>query len=163
MADTADDGGSRVIEPGTVNAPEFPPGLEWLNTDAPLSIKELRGKIVLLDFWTYCCINCMHVLEDLERLECKYRDELVVIGVHSAKFDAEKHTDRIREAILRYGIDHPVVNDAEMRVWQEYAVRAWPSFMLIDPLGKVFGTHSGEQVFDLFDQGYLADGPALRS
>ena len=152
MADTADDRGSRVIEPGTVNAPEFPPGLEWLNTDTPLSIKELRGKIVLLDFWTYCCINCMHVLEDLNRLERKYRDELVVIGVHSAKFDAEKHTDRIRDAILRYSIDHPVVNDAEMRVWQEYAVRAWPSFMLIDPLGKVFGTHSGEQVFDLFDR-----------
>ena len=151
MADTAGRG-AQVIEPGTVNAPEFPPGLEWLNTDTPLSIKGLRGKIVLLDFWTYCCINCMHVLEDLKRLERKYRDELVVIGVHSAKFDAEKHTDRIREAILRYSIDHPVVNDAEMRVWQEYAVRAWPTFMLIDPLGKVFGTHSGEQVFDLFDR-----------
>ncbi|MDE0107597.1 MAG: thioredoxin-like domain-containing protein [Bryobacterales bacterium] len=151
MADTADRG-TRVIQPGTVNAPEFPSGLEWLNTETPLSIKELRGKIVLLDFWTYCCINCMHVLEDLKRLERKYREELVVIGVHSAKFDAEKHTDRIREAILRYGIDHPVVNDAEMRVWQEYAVRAWPSFILIDPLGKVFGTHSGEQVFDLFDK-----------
>lgn len=151
MADTAGRG-ARVIEPGTVNAPEFPPGLEWLNTDTPLSIRGLRGKIVLLDFWTYCCINCMHVLEDLKRLERKYRDELVVIGVHSAKFDAEKQTDRIREAILRYGIDHPVVNDAEMRVWQEYAVRAWPTFMLIDPLGKVFGTHSGEQVFELFDK-----------
>lgn len=144
--------GAQVIEPGTVNAPEFPPGLEWLNTDTALSIKDLRGKIVLLDFWTYCCINCMHVLEDLKRLESKYRDELVVIGVHSAKFDAEKDTGRIREAILRYSIDHPVVNDAEMRVWREYAVRAWPTFMLIDPLGKVFGTHSGEQVFDLFDK-----------
>jgi len=151
MADTAAQG-AKVIQPGTVNAPDFPPGLDWLNTDTPLSIKELRGKIVLLDFWAYCCINCMHVLEDLKRLERKYPEELVVIGVHSAKFNAEKHTDRIREAILRYGIEHPVVNDAEMRVWQEYAIRAWPSFILIDPLGKVFGTHSGEQVFDLFDK-----------
>ena len=168
MAGTAAQG-AQVIQPGTVNAPDFPPGLDWLNTDNPLSMKQLRGKIVLLDFWTYCCINCMHVLEDLKRLERKYSEELVVIGVHSAKFDAEKDTDRIREAILRYGIEHPVVNDAEMRVWQEYAVRAWPSFMLIDPLGKVFGTHSGEQVFDLFDkvisqmvQHYDADGELRR-
>ena len=168
MAGTAAQG-AQVIQPGTVNAPDFPPGLDWLNTDSPLSMKQLRGKIVLLDFWTYCCINCMHVLEDLKRLERKYSEELVVIGVHSAKFDAEKDTDRIREAILRYGIEHPVVNDAEMRVWQEYAVRAWPSFMLIDPLGKVFGTHSGEQVFDLFDkvisqmvQHYDADGELRR-
>lgn len=168
MAGTAAQG-TKVVQPGTVNAPEFPPGLDWLNTEKPLSLKDLRGKIVLLDFWTYCCINCMHVLEDLKRLEQKYREELVVIGVHSAKFDAEKQTARIREAILRYGIEHPVVNDAEMRIWQEYAVRAWPSFMLIDPLGKVFGTHSGEQVFDLFDkviaqmiQHYDADGELRR-
>ena len=140
-----------MIRPGTVNAPDFPPGLDWLNTDRPLSISALRGKIVLLDFWAYCCINCMHALEDLKRLERKYPNELVVIGVHSAKFDAERDTDRIREAVLRHGIEHPVVNDAAMRIWQEYAVRAWPSFMLIDPLGKVFGTHSGERVFDLFD------------
>ena len=92
MADTAAQG-AKVIQPGTVNAPDFPPGLDWLNTDTPLSIKELRGKIVLLDFWAYCCINCMHVLEDLKRLERKYPEELVVIGVHSAKFNAEKHTE----------------------------------------------------------------------
>ena len=146
--------GSRrgVIEPGTVEAPEFPPGLDWINAERPLTIRQLRGKIVLLDFWTYCCINCMHVLEDLKRLEAKYRDELVVIGVHSAKFDAEKETGRIREAVLRNGIAHPVVNDLEMQIWRSYGIRAWPSFILIDPLGKVFGTHSGERVFDLFDR-----------
>ena len=152
MSDPASSGAPQPIQPGTVTAPEFPQGLDWLNTEAPLTLAQLRGKIVLLDFWTYCCINCMHVLEDLKRLERKYADELVVIGVHSAKFPAEKSTERIRQAVLRYGINHPVINDAEMQVWQEYAIRAWPSFMLIDPLGKVFGTHSGEQVFDLFDR-----------
>ncbi len=152
MAESANRGRRGVIEPGAVDAPEFPSGLNWLNTDRSLTIRQLRGKIVLLDFWTYCCINCMHVLEDLRRLESKYPSELVVIGVHSAKFDAEKNTESIRDAILRYGIEHPVVNDSEMQVWQSYGVRAWPSFMLIDPLGKVFGTHSGERVFDLFDR-----------
>ena len=152
MADAADPAPREVIKPGTVNAPEFPEGLDWLNTERPLAIRDLRGKIVLLDFWTYCCINCLHALEDLRRLEQKYARELVVIGVHSAKFDAEKDTENVRQAVMRYGIKHPVVNDREMQVWQEYAVRAWPSFMLIDPLGKVFGVHSGEQVFDLFDR-----------
>ncbi len=139
------------IEPGTVHAPDFPAGLEWLNTSQPLSIQQLRGKIVLLDFWTYCCINCMHVLPDLHKLEHKYGNELVVIGVHSAKFDAERQTENIRQAVLRYEIEHPVVNDHQMRVWQEYAVRAWPTLILIDPHGKVIGSHSGEGVFELFD------------
>ena len=152
MAGSASRGRRGVIEPGTADAPEFPPGLDWINTERPLTIRQLRGKIVLLDFWTYCCINCMHVLADLKRLESKYRNELVVVGVHSAKFDAEKQTERIREAVLRYGIAHPVVNDFDMQVWRSYGIKAWPSFMLIDPLGKVFGTHSGERVFDLFDR-----------
>jgi sugar lactone lactonase YvrE len=139
------------IKPGTVTAPEFPEGLDWVNTNRPLTIRELRGKVVLLDFWTHCCINCLHALDDLKRLERKYPAELVVIGVHSAKFDREKQTESIRQAVLRNGIEHAVVNDHEMQIWSEYAVSAWPSFILIDPLGKVFGTHSGEQVFDLFD------------
>ena len=152
MAAEQDPGPRNPIKPGTVSAPDFPAGLSWLNTDVPLSIRQLRGKVVLLDFWTYCCINCMHVLDDLKRLERKYRDELVVIGVHSAKFDAEKDTERIRQAVLRLGIEHPVVNDRDMLVWQSYAIRAWPSLLLIDPRGKVFGSHSGEQVYDLFDR-----------
>ncbi len=75
---------------GKVNAPEFPEGMEWLNTERPLTIPQLRGKLVLLDFWTYCCINCMHIIPDLKKLEHKYANELVVIGVHAAKFTAEK-------------------------------------------------------------------------
>ncbi len=169
MADPAGRSIPNVVRPGTVSAPDFPAGLDWLNTSAPISIRQLRGKVVLLDFWTHCCINCMHALEDLKRLERKYRDELVVIGVHSAKFDGEKSTASVRQAVLRNGIEHPVVNDREMRVWQEYAVRAWPSFILIDPRGKVFGTHSGEGIFDLFDrvlvqliQHYEAEGDLRR-
>jgi thiol-disulfide isomerase/thioredoxin len=136
---------------GKVNAPEFPEGLQWLNTDRPLTIRELRGKVVLLDFWTYCCINCMHVIPDLKKLEKKYANELVVIGVHSAKFTGERDTNNIRQAILRYEVEHPVVNDAQMRIWQEYAVRAWPSLYIIDPVGKVIGYTSGEGVYDAFD------------
>ena len=89
---------------GKVNAPEFPDGMQWLNTRRPLFIHQLRGKILLLDFWTYCCINCMHILPDLKRLEKKYANELVVIGVHSAKFTTEQETENIRQAILRYEI-----------------------------------------------------------
>ncbi len=136
---------------GTVNAPEFPSGLEWLNVDRPLSLGELRGKVVLLDFWTYCCINCMHIIPDLKRLEEKYAAELVVIGVHSAKFTTERETENIRQAILRYEIEHPVVNDSDLTAWRLYSVRAWPTVALIDPEGKLVGIRSGEGVFDAFD------------
>ncbi len=137
---------------GTLNAPDFPDGLQWLNTERPLSLRELRGKVVLLDFWTYCCINCMHILPDLKRLERKYADALVVIGVHSAKFLTEQETENIRQAILRYEIEHPVVNDNQMVVWQQYAVRAWPTLVLIDPNGKIVGYHSGEGIYEIFDR-----------
>ena len=96
-----------------VKAPELDGGVGWFNTDKPITIAELKGKIVLLDFWTYCCINCMHVIPDLIRLEKKYPKELVVVGVHSAKFENEKDSDSIRQAILRYDIEHPVVIDAD--------------------------------------------------
>ena len=133
---------------GTVNAPEFPEGLQWLNTDHPITLAQLRGKIVLLDFWTYCCINCMHVIPHLRRLEREFSQELVVIGVHSAKFDQERATEHIRNAILRYGVSHPVLNDADMRVWSTYGVRAWPTVMFLDPLGKVIGKLEGELTFE---------------
>ncbi|UCD16989.1 MAG: redoxin domain-containing protein [Candidatus Zixiibacteriota bacterium] len=141
----------RLLE-GSISAPEFPTGLEWLNTDTPLTLESLRGKLVLLDFWTFCCINCMHVLPDLKKLEEKYPEELVVIGVHSAKFTNEKETEAIRQAILRYQITHPVLNDKDFIVWSLYAARAWPTLVLINPGGKVIGTHSGEGVFEIFDE-----------
>ena len=130
-------------------APEFPTGLDWLNTEHPLTIESLRGKIVLLDFWTYGCINCIHVIPDLERLEEEFADELVVIGVHSAKFEQESATENIRRVVLRYDVHHPVVNDAGFDIWRSYQVRAWPSAYVIDPAGGVVGYHSGEGVYEV--------------
>ncbi len=127
-----------------VRAPEFPEGMEWLNTDRPLRLADLRGKVVLLDFWTYFCINCMHILPDLAYLEHKYRNELVVIGVHAAKFANEREADNIRQAILRYEIEHPVVNDYQFQIWQHYTARAWPTLIVIKPDGYVLGYLSGE-------------------
>jgi thiol-disulfide isomerase/thioredoxin/DNA-binding beta-propeller fold protein YncE len=137
---------------GNTSAPDFPEAMDWLNTDRPLSLKEFRGKIVLLDFWTFCCINCMHVIPALKKLEEKYAEELVVIGVHSAKFTNEKGTEAIRQAILRYGIEHPVVNDRDFKIWRQYGVSAWPSFVLINPKGKIIGVHSGEGIYEPFDK-----------
>ncbi len=146
------EGKSKMPEyEGKVNAPDFPEGMEWLNTDRPLSIHQLKGKVVLLDFWTFCCINCMHIIPDLKKLERKYPNELVVIGVHSAKFTAERGTENIRQAILRYEIEHPVVNDNEMRIWREYTVSSWPTLFLIDPAGKVVAYMSGEGVYAQLD------------
>ncbi|HEY9781286.1 MAG TPA: thioredoxin-like domain-containing protein [Leptolyngbyaceae cyanobacterium] len=135
-----------------VRAPELPQNYPWLNTNKPLSIHELKGRVVILDFWTYCCINCLHVLPELKYLEQKYKDSLTVIGVHSAKFDNEKEIENIRQAILRYDIEHPVLVDSGFRVWQQYAVRAWPTLMVIDPEGYVIGYVSGEGNQDILDQ-----------
>jgi len=126
-------------------------GTEWLNTSRPIDMKDLRGKVVVLDFWTYCCINCMHVLPDLKYLEEKYGNQLVVIGVHSAKFDNEKVSQSIRDAILRYEIEHPVVNDSEMLIWRKFGTQAWPTLALVDPEGKYAGSQSGEGNRELFD------------
>lgn len=133
-----------------MTAPEFPDGLEWLNTSRPLKLQDLRGKVVLLDFWTYCCINCMHIIPDLKRLEEEFPHELVVIGVHSAKFTQERETANIRNAILRYEITHPVVNDRDFAVWRIFQARAWPTLVLIDPEGKVVMTHAGEGAYERF-------------
>jgi len=135
-----------------VRAPEITGGRGWLNTDKPLSIAALKGKVVLLDFWTYGCINCIHIIPDLKKLEAKYANQLVVIGVHSAKFQNEKETENIRRIILRYEIEHPVYNDSEYAVWQSYGVRAWPTQVLIDPAGYVIGGVSGEGNYDVIDQ-----------
>lgn len=135
-----------------VRAPEITGGRGWLNTDKPLSLAALKGKVVLLDFWTYGCINCIHIIPDLKKLEAKYANQLVVIGVHSAKFQNEKETENIRRIILRYEIEHPVYNDSEYAVWQSYAVRAWPTQVLIDPAGYVVGAISGEGNYEVIDQ-----------
>src|SRR5437879_3399030 len=127
-----------------VPAPELDGGTAWLNTAAPLKLKDLRGRVVLLDFWTLCCINCIHTLPDLAKLEAKYPGVLVVIGVHTPKFPNEKETDSISKAIGRYEIKHPVINDADMKIWRRFGVRSWPTLALIDPEGNYYGETSGE-------------------
>src|SRR5436305_6097785 len=134
-----------------VRAPELEGGRGWLNTNKPLSIASLRGKVVLLDFWTYGCINCIHIIPDLKRLEKKYANQLVVIGAHSAKFSNEKETDNIRRIILRYELEHPVINDADFNIWNAYDVSSWPTQYLIDPAGYIVGFVRGEGNYELLD------------
>ncbi|WP_428962716.1 NHL domain-containing thioredoxin family protein [Micromonospora fluostatini] len=127
-----------------VRAPELR-GRAWLNTGGrELSLADLRGRIILLDFWTFCCINCLHVLDELRPLEEKYADVLVVVGVHSPKFEHEKDPDALAAAVERYGVHHPVLDDPELDMWQQYAARAWPTLAVVDPEGYVVATMAGE-------------------
>jgi len=136
----------------SIPAPELTGGTAWLNVSRPLTLADLKGKVVLLDFWTYCCINCMHIIPDLKKLETKYSKELVVIGVHSAKFQNEREAENIRQAILRYGIEHPVINDSNFAIWQAYRARAWPTLVLIDPEGNIVGSDTGEGHYEILDK-----------
>jgi thiol-disulfide isomerase/thioredoxin len=138
--------------PPRIKAPKLPQDYDWLNTDRPLSLTELKGRFVLLDFWTYCCINCLHILPDLKYLEKKYNKNLTVIGIHSAKFEQEKDVKNIRQAILRYDIEHPILVDQNFEIWQQYAIRAWPTLVLIDPEGYEIGRVSGEGKRDILDE-----------
>jgi DNA-binding beta-propeller fold protein YncE/thiol-disulfide isomerase/thioredoxin len=127
-----------------IKAPPLTGGTGWLNTSGPLDLEKLRGKFVLIDFWTYCCINCMHILPELKELEKTFPNELVVIGVHSAKFDTEQDSKNITDAILRYEIRHPVVNDSNHAIWNRFGVNTWPTLLLIDPEGYVVYGLTGE-------------------
>ncbi len=148
----AQDDKDKKEEKKKVAAPELEGGVAWLNTGGPLTIKkDLKGKIIILDFWTLCCINCIHIMPDLAKLEKKYPNELVVIGVHSPKFENEKETQSIRKAILRYQIEHPVINDANHKIWDKYEVDAWPTLVVIDPEGNLVGYTSGEGNYELLD------------
>ena len=136
--------------------PDFPRDHTWFNCE-PLSLpKHLKGKLVLIDFWTYCCINCLHVLTDMEYLEEKFSKEASVafIGCHSAKFLNERGDDKVRDAVLRYEIKHPVINDDKMLVWRGYERRSWPSFVIVSPKSQIpifFCQGEGHRsVLDLF-------------
>ena len=116
----------------------------WVNTTRPLTADDLTGRILLLDFWTYCCINCMHVIPELQALEHRFGEQLTVIGVHSGKFYNERDGDHIKAAIHRYNIEHPVVNDANFSIWDQLGVHAWPTLILVNPLGKIEKVYTGE-------------------
>ncbi|MEV5873740.1 thioredoxin-like domain-containing protein [Streptomyces sp. NPDC052101] len=128
-----------------VRAPELTGKGGWLNTgDTQYTLADLRGRIVVLDFWTFCCINCLHVLDELRELEEKHRDTVVIIGVHSPKFVHEAEHRAVVDAVERYGVEHPVLDDPELATWKQYAVRAWPTLVVIDPEGYVVAQHAGE-------------------
>jgi thiol-disulfide isomerase/thioredoxin len=118
--------------------------LPWFNVKAPLDLPDLQGKLVILDFWTFCCINCIHIIPTLKRIEEKFPDSVVVIGVHSPKFPGEKVADNVAKAIDRYQIVHPIVHDEHFTIWKSYAVRAWPTLIFIGPDGYILGQLPGE-------------------
>ena len=126
-------------------APEIArPGLQWFNVAAPIPIASLRGRIVVLDFWTEGCINCIHIIPILRKIEERYPDKVVVIGVHSPKFAEEKHASSVQDAIRRYEIHHPIVHDPDLSIWREYGVEAWPTLVIIDADGSVLTRLAGE-------------------
>src|SRR5690606_35902392 len=120
-------------------------GRNWLNTGGKqLDLEALRGKIVILDFWTFCCINCLHVLDELRPLEEQYKDVLVTVGVHSPKFEHEADPDALAAAVERYEIHHRLLDDPELVTWQAYGARPWPTLVVLDPERYIVAHLSGE-------------------
>jgi len=120
-------------------------GRGWLNTGGKnVALADLRGKIVVLDFWTFCCINCLHVLDELRDLEARYRDVLVIVGVHSPKFAHEADPVALAAAVDRYEVRHPVLDDPDLTTWSAYTARAWPTLVVIDPEGYIVAQMAGE-------------------
>jgi len=135
-----------------IPAGELPDGLPWINTSKPLTFGSLRGRFVLLDFWTYGCINCMHLIPALQKLEATYPTQLLVIGVHSPKFENEQDLAKVREAVARYDLTHPIVNDVGFVIWKRFGVSVWPTLLLIDPEGYLVWAGRGEQTFEQLDR-----------
>ncbi|WP_432063660.1 NHL domain-containing thioredoxin family protein [Streptomyces sp. C10-9-1] len=128
-----------------VRAPELIGKGGWINTGGKdLKLADFRGRVLILDFWTFCCINCLHVLDELRELEERHRDTVVVVGVHSPKFVHEAEHRAVVDAVERYQVHHPVLDDPELATWKQYAVRAWPTLVVIDPEGYVVAQHAGE-------------------
>ncbi len=130
----------KLIHAPNLNAENLP----WFNTHASLDLADFKGKLTILDFWTYCCINCIHVIPTLKRIEEKFPESVVVVGVHSPKFPGEKNTKNLEQAIHRYQIEHPIVQDVDFTIWKNYAIRAWPTLVLIGPDGYILEQYEGE-------------------
>ncbi len=131
--------------------PDFPSNAEWFNVKEPLSTRQnLKGHVIVLDFWTYCCINCIHLIPTLKKWETEFKDAPVVfVGVHAPKFQNEKENENIQSAIDRYEIEHPVINDANHDLWNALGVNAWPTIVVIAPDGKIAYKNAGERHPDL--------------
>ncbi len=132
---------------GATQAPEFTGIEKWLNSE-PLTMQQLRGKVVLVDFWTYTCINCIRTLPYVKSWNEKYKDQgLTVIGVHTPEYPFERSTDNVKTAIKRFGITYPVAQDNQYATWKAYSNQYWPAVYLINKKGQVVYTHFGEGAY----------------
>jgi thiol-disulfide isomerase/thioredoxin len=130
-----------------LTAPEFAPG-DWINSE-PLTIKGLRGRVVLVEFWTFGCYNCRNTLPSIKDLDARYRDQgLTIVGVHSPEFAEEKQLENVRREVASLGIHFPVVTDNDYATWKAYDIEAWPTVVILDKLGRVRWTHLGEGAYD---------------
>jgi cytochrome c biogenesis protein CcdA/thiol-disulfide isomerase/thioredoxin len=137
-----------LLEPKKLKAPEIIPGGVWFNSD-PLTLDGLKGKVVLIDFWTYSCINCQRTLPYLREWNEKYKDKgLVIIGVHSPEFEFEKNSKNVAEAIKDFNLSYPIVQDNNFDTWKAYNNRYWPAKYFIDKDGYVRYHHFGEGAYD---------------
>ena len=144
-----------MVSTARVRAPELEGAGGFIGTAGPLTLASLRGRVVLLDFWTQACINCVHVLAELRELERQFGDDLLVIGIHSPKFPHEHDHEAVVRAVERLEISHPVLDDPDLRTWSAYAIQAWPTLVLVDPEGYIAHQVSGEG-----HAGYLAQAIA---
>jgi len=133
-------------------APDFTGINNWFNSK-PLSLADLRGKVVLVDFWTYGCVNCVNTLPHVTELYAKYRDRgLVVVGVHTPEFPFERSASNVQAALKRHGITYPVAQDNDSKTWNAYRNRYWPAQYIIDQNGKIVFRHEGEGRYDEIDR-----------
>ena len=123
---------------------DFPPNLAWLNVSRPLTLDDLKGRISILDFWTYGCINCLHANQKLQKLKQQYGDQILIISIHTPKFDNEKNLQTLRRNVLRFEMEHPVVNDTQRLLAKSYQVKAWPSFVVLNQQAEIVGKTVGE-------------------
>ena len=128
-------------------APEFSGGT-WINSE-PLTLKSLRGRVVVVDFWTFACYNCRNALPAVKNWDARYRNQgLTVIGVHTPELDSEKNLDNLRSEIAELGIRFPVMTDNDYSTWNAYRVRAWPTWFVLDKQGRIRWQHVGEGAYD---------------
>ena len=147
-------GGSQLVPSGDLvpeteapAAPDFAAGT-WINSEQ-LTLKSLRGRVVLIDFWTFGCYNCRNTLPSLKRWHEQYSDQgLTIVGVHSPEFDEEKNIENLRREVASLGIRYPVVTDNDYETWRAYKVEAWPTAFLLDKTGHVRWAHVGEGAYD---------------
>lgn len=128
-------------------APEISNGI-WINSE-PLSLKSLKGRVVLIDFWTFACYNCRNTLPSLKKWDAQYRDKgLTIVGVHTPELDFERDIDQLRREVAGLGINYPVVTDQDYSTWKAYGVEAWPTVFLLDKQGRIRWSHVGEGYYD---------------